>query len=269
MTENDVEGPVIGVAFDGVGYGTDGAVWGGEFLVVDRQSFRRAGQFEYVPMPGGAAAIKKPYRMALGYLLSLLGNDYSIDGLPLTQIDNTEFNIIKKQIATGFNCPPTSSAGRLFDAVAALTGVRQEIGYEAQAAIELEMLAPAEFDEKELVPYPFAIAEQSGVKQVKLGELFKAIVLDVRNHESVSQISLRFHYTMAVLATEMCRLISQETGLKQIALSGGVFQNRLLLRLTVGQLERAGFNVLTHHLIPCNDGGISLGQAVIANFNRE
>ena len=145
MVENGWKTPVIGVAFDGVGYGTDGAIWGGEFMVADWRSFRRTGQFEYVPMPGGAAAIKKPYRMALGYLYSLLGADFSLEGLPLAKLNPAETAIIKQQLRKNINCPLTSSAGRLFDAVAALTGLSDEVSYEAQAAIALEMQAPDSF----------------------------------------------------------------------------------------------------------------------------
>jgi hydrogenase maturation protein HypF len=266
MAENGLETPVIGVAFDGVGYGTDGAIWGGEFLVADWRSFRRAGQFEYVPMPGGAAAIKKPYRMALGYLFSLLGADFSLEGLPLAELNPTETAIIRQQIQQRINCPLTSSAGRLFDAVAALAGLSNEVSYEAQAAIALEMQAPDKFTKTQTEIYPYSFEEQSGVTIVKLGELFSSIVGDVRNSVTVSTISLKLHRTIANITVEMCGKISQQSGIKQVALSGGVFQNHLLLKLTSDGLKQAGFKVFTHHLVPCNDGGLSLGQAVIANF---
>ena len=189
MVENGMENPVIGVAFDGVGYGTDGAIWGGEFMVADWQSFRRAGQFEYVPMPGGAAAIKKPYRMALGYLYSLLGVDFSLEGLPLAKLNPAETAIIKQQLRKNINCPLTSSAGRLFDAVAALTGLSDEVSYEAQAAIALEMQAPDRFIQARLKTYPYSFGEQNGVTVVKLGELFSAVINDIRNNVAVSAIS--------------------------------------------------------------------------------
>ena len=269
MAENGVKTPVIGVAFDGVGYGTDGAIWGGEFLVADWQDFRRMGQFEYVPMPGGAAAIKKPYRMALGYLYSLLGDDFSLEGLPLANLNPHETAIIKQQLQKRINCPLTSSAGRLFDAVAALVGLSGEVSYEAQAAIALEMQAPDRFEKAKIKTYPYTLEEQKGIIIVKLGELFSALVDDVRNNMGISIISLKLHQTIAGITVEMCRKISHNTGLKQVALSGGVFQNRLLLRLTAAGLEQAGFEVFTHHLVPCNDGGLSLGQAVIANFKKE
>jgi hydrogenase maturation protein HypF len=269
MVENSISTPVIGVAFDGVGYGTDGAIWGGEFLIACWQSFQRVGQFEYVPMPGGAAAIKKPYRMALGYLYSLLGENFSLEGLPLAKINLAETAIIRQQIQKRINCPLTSSAGRLFDAVAALTGLNGEVSYEAQAAIALEMQAPDKFAKAKIKTYPYLLEEQAGVTVVKLGELFPAIVDDVRNDVDVSNISLKLHHTVAKITVEMCSKISRKTGIKQIALSGGVFQNRLLVKLTAAGLRQSGFQVLTHHLVPCNDGGLSLGQAVIANYQKD
>ena len=269
MAENGVETPVIGVAFDGVGYGTDGAIWGGEFLVADWHGFRRAGHFEYVPMPGGAAAINKPYRMALGYLYSLLGADFSLDGLPLGKINPVETAIIRQQIQQRINCPLTSSAGRMFDAVAALVGLSREVSYEAEAAVALEMQAPDRFTKTGIKTYPYSFKEQNGVNDVKLGKLFSAVVDDVRNQVAVSAISLKLHQTVAQISVAMCRVVSQQTGIKQVALSGGVFQNRLLLQLTSDGLQQSGFQVFTHHLVPCNDGGLSLGQAVIANLKKE
>ena len=266
MAENELETPVIGVAFDGVGYGADGAIWGGEFLVADLRGFRRMGQFEYVPMPGGAAAIKKPYRMALGYLYSLLGTDFPLDGLPLAKLNPRETAIIRQQIQKRINCPLTSSAGRLFDAVAALAGLSHEVSYEAEAAVALEMQAPDRFIKTRIKTYHYSFEEQNGVTIVKLGDLFSGIVAEVRNKAPVSAISLKLHQTVAQITVEMCRKISRQAGIKQVALSGGVFQNRLLLKLTSDGLKQAGFQVFTHHLVPCNDGGLSLGQAVIANF---
>jgi len=263
LVDNKVEGQVIGVAFDGTGYGTDGNIWGGEFLLADFSSFKRVGHLEYVPLPGGEAAIRKPYRMALGYLYSLLGEDFPLEGLPLKLVP-AELEVIKRQVKRGLNSPLTSSAGRLFDAISALAGVRQEIDYEAQAAIELEMLAPDEVEKSE--SYPFAIVEEEGVRVVKLKELLSAVVRDARNQIPASVISLKFHHTMAEIIAQVCKLITKDTGIKRVALSGGVFQNRLLLKLAAAALQKEDFKVLTHHLVPCNDGGISLGQAVVANF---
>ncbi|MDR9458847.1 MAG: carbamoyltransferase HypF [Dehalococcoidia bacterium] len=269
MVENGVEGPVIGIAFDGAGYGSDSTIWGGEFLLADWRTFQRAGHLEYVPLLGGEAAIKKPYRMALSYLYTLLGEQdekFSLEGLPMSNLHPAELALLKQQLTRRINCPLTSSAGRLFDAVAALIGVREEIDYEAQAAIELEMLAADERDNSEGTSYPFSIIHKEGLRVIKLGGLFSALINDVKAQVPTPIISLRFHKTVAQIILEMCKLITGDTGITQVALSGGVFQNRLLLRLATAALQRDGFKVLTHHLVPCNDGGISLGQAVIANF---
>jgi len=264
LAENGVKDKVIGVAFDGTGYGTDGTLWGGEFLLADWKDFERVGHFEYVPLPGGAAAIKKPYRLALSYLYTLLGDDFSLEGLPLGDIKTAEIEIIKQQLKRKINSPLTSSAGRLFDAVSALVGVRGEIDYEAQAAIELEMLAPDKIDKAGA--YPFSIEVEGGMRVVKLKELLAGVVGDVRNKVPTPEISLKFHRTMANITVEMCKLIAEDSGIKRVGLSGGVFQNRLLLKLAVAALRREGFEVLSHRLVPANDGGISLGQAVVANF---
>lgn len=267
MVENGVQEPVIGVAFDGTGYGSDGAIWGGEFLLADYKGFKRLGYFEYVPMPGGAAAIERPYRMALFYLYTLLGEGILNEKLPfLKEIDPYEKEVIKRQIEQKINSPLTSSCGRLFDGVSALFGLRGKIDYEAQAAVELEM---AVNDESEKTSYPFSIVEQAGTKVVKLKSLFEAIIRDIENQAPAGKISMKFHNTVSRMVVDMCRLIAREAGVNKVALSGGVFQNRLLFRLVTSALEEAGFKVYTHSRVPTNDGGISLGQAVIANFAKE
>jgi len=266
MVENNVREPVIGVAFDGTGYGSDSTIWGGEFLLADYRGFRRVGHFDYVPLVGGVVAIRKPYRMALSYLYTLLGEDFELNGLPLGEINPAELEIIKQQLKRKINSPMTSSAGRLFDAVSALVGVRGEIDYEAQAAIELEMLASDAMNAK---AYPFVINSEEGIGVVGLRELLSALVRDVKDKVPPPEISLKFHNTIAEITAEMCKSIAKESKIKRVALSGGVFQNRLLLRLTMAALQKEGFDVLTHRLVPPNDGGVSLGQAVIANFYNE
>jgi hydrogenase maturation protein HypF len=263
MTENAFTDPVIGVAFDGTGYGPDGNLWGGEFMLCDYNKYERLAHLEYVPMPGGGQAIRRPYRMALGYLYHLLG-EASAAGLSLLEgIPATELGVIRSQVAHGFNSPLTSSMGRLFDAVAALTGFKDEIDYSAQAAIEFEMLAPD--DMAGFAPYPFSFTRQPGQSvTIKLADLIAGVVADVRDGAPTSSISACFHQTIAQMILETCRMMTQETGLNTVALSGGVFQNRLLFRLALDALEQHGFRVLTHHLVPCNDGGLALGQAVIA-----
>ena len=265
MIENGVEDPVIGVSLDGAGYGGDGTVWGGEFMVSALDSFKRSGHLEYVPMLGGEAAIKKPYRMALSYIWTLLGEGYPLEGLPLARLNPDEIDILKQQLYRRINCPLTSSAGRLFDVVSAVSGVRWEVDYEAQAAIELEMLAADKQPQGSSI-YSYSIDLNNDVRVIRLGELLAAVARDVKQQVAVSDISLRFHRTVTRMVVDMCEAISDDTGIKQVALSGGVFANRLLFRLTTAALEREGFTVITHRMVPTNDGCISLGQAVIANF---
>jgi hydrogenase maturation protein HypF len=267
MVDNGVESPVIGVAFDGTGMGADGHIWGGEFLVADYRNFSRVGHLEYLPLPGGDAAIKRPYRIAIGYILNLLGENVLNQELAfMKEVSRIETEIIQHQIERELNSPLTSSMGRLFDAVSALIGIRGEIDYEGQAAVELEMAAYKENYTDDKQSYPYQIIEDEELKIVKLGDLLSAILEDLKLGMPKGEISVKFHNAVAQMANEMCQLIATETGIKQIALSGGVFQNRLLLKKTVNLLEKGGFQVFTHKQAPCNDGGISLGQAVIANF---
>jgi hydrogenase maturation protein HypF len=264
MVDNGVQGEVIGVALDGTGYGTDGRIWGGEFLVADYRSFRRVGHLQYVPLPGGEAAIRSPYRMAIGHLYALLGDEGLNAALPfLGKVDGLELNIVKQQIDKGINAPVTSSCGRFFDAASALLGFHGQATYEAQAAIELEMIAGGEDDGKS---YPFSILEREGIRVIQLSEIWGGILEDLQAQLSPAAIALKFHNTIAQITTDMCRQIAVETGLNRVALSGGCFQNRLLLIKTMDVLNEAGFEVLTHSQVPCNDGGVSLGQANIANF---
>jgi len=261
MADNGVSEPVIGVALDGTGYGTDGAVWGGEFMLADYRRFRRVGHLEYVPLPGCDAAVRRPYRMAVSYLLSTLGESSLIPGLPLMKYPGKEeMTLLRRQVERGLNSPLTSSCGRLFDAVAALVGLRGIVYYEAQAAAELEAVA----DEATAGEYPFSICEREGLSTVLLGELFRALLADMAGGTPASGVSARFHRTVSRMIAEMCRRIAAASGIRKVALSGGVFQNRLLLRLVVPGLEQAGLEVLTHHEVPTNDGGVSLGQAVVA-----
>ncbi|UCD21783.1 MAG: carbamoyltransferase HypF [Chloroflexota bacterium] len=266
MADNGLKSKVIGVAFDGTGMGADGNIWGGEFLVADYRNYERAGHLEYLPLPGGAAAIKRPYRTAIGYILTLLGENALNCDLPvMKEADDIEMEVIKRQIERRINSPPTSSMGRLFDAVSALLGIRSEIDYEGQAAVELEMAAHRE-GTRTRESYPYRILEDEGVNIVYLRDLLSAVIEDLEQDVSKGSISVKFHNTIARMIDEMCRLTADKTGITQVALSGGVFQNRLLLRKAINLLESSGFQVFTHRQAPCNDGGISLGQAVIANF---
>ena len=265
MVDNDLEPPVLGVAFDGTGYGEDGHIWGGEFLLVEYGKCKRLGHLEEVPLPGGEGAIKKPYRMAMSYLLTLLGEEALRAKLPfLKRVSRVEQELICIQLKKAINTPLTSSAGRLFDAVSALLDIRSEVDYEGQAAIELEMMATEEREPEET--YPFEIAEEDGLRMVRLREVFSHILADLARGRPRVEIAVTFHHTIAKVIDHVCQAIARDTGIRQVALSGGVFQNRLLLKLSRRRLINAGLTVLTHKGVPCNDGGISLGQAVIAHF---
>jgi hydrogenase maturation protein HypF len=263
MAENGLAGQVIGVALDGTGYGTDGRVWGGEFLVGGYGGFERRSHFQYVPLPAGDAAIERPYRMAVSYLLTLLGEDVMNDGPAfLKQIEPEELDIIRRQVKQGINSPQTSSCGRLFDAVAAIIGLRSRIDYEAQAAIELEMAA----DEEVMGIYRFDIIGEDGLDIVHFDKTLSDILDDLARGLPTSAIAMKFHRTMASVIVEMCRRLQANTGINRVALSGGVFQNRLLLKLAVPALRSTGLEVYIHRLVPTNDGGIALGQAAVAGF---
>jgi hydrogenase maturation protein HypF len=265
MAENFVTGPVLGVAFDGTGYGEDGTIWGSEFLLAGYDRFTRLGHFEYLPLPGGDAAVKKPYRIAVSYLYRLLGEESLSRGFPfLHGLDPFEIRLIRDQIDKKINTPMTSSAGRLFDAVSALLGIRKEIDYEGQAAIELEMAGRGrDFDG---LLYPFQTEDQNGLRVIRLGDLLQGVTEDLLRGVPEALISARFHHTVAHIIGKICGELSREHRIRKVALSGGVFQNRTLLSLAKERLRKEGLDVLTHKYVPCNDGCISLGQAVVANF---
>ena len=262
MAENRLSGPVIGVAFDGTGCGTDGSIWGGEFLIADYDDFQRAAHLAYVPMPGGEAAIRRPGRMALAYLLHALGPSGENIGVEVVpDLSPAEAYAVRAQMERGLNAPLTSSIGRLFDAVSALLGICTDVTYEGQAAIEMEAraLKPTERT------YDYHVSKgASGVLEVDVRPMIAGIVEEIRQGTPVETISSTFHSTVADIVARVCRELRDTTGLNRVALSGGVFQNVLLLGMVLKRLNDSGFEVFRHSLVPCNDGGISLGQAVIA-----
>ncbi|ETK34077.1 carbamoyltransferase HypF [Microbispora sp. ATCC PTA-5024] len=262
LADNGVAGPVIGVAFDGLGYGTDGTLWGGEFLVAGLAGFERAGHLATVPMPGGAAAIREPWRMAAAYLDLAFEGDVPAS-LGVVRRNAARWDAVVALARRGVNAPRTSSAGRLFDAVAAILGVRDAITYEGQAAVELEQRAdPAE---RGTYPCPVTSEAPSGPPFAVPGTaLVRAVVDDLCAGADPSVVAARFHNAVAGLVADGCDRVRAATGLSAVALSGGVFQNLLLLERAAGLLERRGFHVLLHHRVPPNDGGVSLGQAAVA-----
>jgi hydrogenase maturation protein HypF len=251
---------VIGVAFDGLGFGTDGTIWGGELLVADLRGFRRAGHLEQVPMPGGAAAIREPWRMAAAWLDAAL-EGVTPERLAVVDRNRDRWEQVVALGRSGMAAPVTSSAGRLFDAVAAILGVRDTVNYEGQAAVELEQLA----DPGESAAYPARVAEADD-EPLRLGgaDLVRAVVDDLSAGVAPALIAARFHNGLAAATVAACDTLREQTGLGTVALSGGVFQNMLLLERTVADLEARRFRVLTHSRVPPNDAGISLGQAAIA-----
>ena len=260
MAEHNLEGPVIGVSFDGTGYGTDRAIWGGEFLIADYFGFERKAHLEYIPMPGGEKAIKEPWRMALVWLERIFGADFR--ELPLEflkRISQEKAELLLSATQKGINAPLTSSMGRLFDAMSALLNLRLEANYEGQPAIELEMLA----DEKEPGFYPFEFYSQDGVLIIDPKEAIKKAVEELELGEERAKISARFHNGVCRMVIQVCEELRRSSGINQVALSGGVFQNFWLLSKIKTWLEERGFEVFVHHQVPTNDGGISLGQAVI------
>jgi len=262
MAENHLEGNVIGIALDGTGYGTDGAVWGGEVLLADYRDFERIAHFDYVPMPGGAAAIREPWRMAVSYLAHHFGRKLLDLEVPFVkQLDRRRVETVMRMIEKGLNCPLTSSCGRLFDAVAALVGVRQEVNYEGQAAIELEMIMSGPKDESY---YPLSLTQKNAGWIIGTKPLLEAIISDLRNCVPTGVISQRFHNSLVEVFTHLAMLLRERIGANRVCLSGGTFQNVYLLEHLQSRLHANGFEVFTHSQVPAGDGGLSLGQALVA-----
>jgi hydrogenase maturation protein HypF len=257
MAEHGLAEPVIGVTFDGTGFGTDGAVWGGEFLIGDYQHFRRAAHLRYVGMPGGDQAIREPWRMAVAHL-----RDAQVESAPLrARLLPLEFRTIERMLERRFRTPLTSSAGRLFDAVAALAGVRDRVRYEGQAAVELEWLATETAADR---AYPFEVSAAQTTLVVDTRPLIRAVAAEVSQGVAAAHIARRFHSTLVDLIAHVCSLLRTATGLRAVVLSGGVFLNVLLTQEVSIRLKGEGFRVYRHRLVPPNDGGLSLGQLAIA-----
>ena len=260
MTENRLDEVVIGLAFDGNGHGTDGAVWGGEFLVGDYRGFRRAAHFRDVAMPGGDRAIREPWRMAAAHLIDA-GLDLTMLG---DRIAGSTRSVLRHMIETRLNAPPTSSVGRLFDAVASLVGVRDFVSYEGQAAVELEAIAKGSRADG---VYPFDVEGPIEDRPILIDTrpLIREVVEEVRRGRDAATIGRRFHATLVEVATRVCSRLRDREGISAVVLSGGVFQNALLTEELVDRLTRDGFRTYRHRLVPPGDGGLSLGQLAIAS----
>ncbi len=261
MAENHLEGRVIGIALDGTGYGTDGRIWGGEVLLADYCGFERAAHLAYVPLPGGEAAIREPWRMAVSYLVRHFGCEFVRDLPFVTDVPPKNLNVLFQMMARGINSPLTSSCGRLFDAVAALAGIRRQVNYEAQAAIELEMAIGNSRDES---AYPFELLADEENWIIDTRGLFEALLHDTGRKAYVADISRRFHNGLAEVLGEVACRLRERSGLERICLSGGTFQNAYLFQRLSERLAVSGFQVSAHSEVPAGDGGLSLGQALVA-----
>jgi hydrogenase maturation protein HypF len=265
MAENHVEGRVIGFALDGTGYGTDGHIWGGEVLVAGYDSFERIAHFEYVPLPGGDTAIREPWRMAVSYLAHHFGRSFLNWQIPFVeQLDHRKAELLLQMMQKDVNSPLTSSCGRLFDAVSALVGLRQQVHYEAQAAIELEMAITGASSEP---PYPLDLTPDGDGWTISTRRMFEAIVRDIESRKPASVISRRFHDGLIEVLVRVANFIRQRTWLEQVCLSGGTFNNSYLLEHLSSRLRAERFEVFTHSEVPSGDGGLCLGQAVVAAHN--
>jgi len=248
MAENLIDGRVIGLALDGTGYGTDGQIWGGEALIAGYATFERAAHFAYVALPGGAAAIREPWRMAVSYLVQAFGEDFLTLDIPFVrELQRGKAELVLRMIAQRVNSPLTSSCGRLFDAVAALIGIRQEVSYEAQATIELEMLGRSSTATD---GYPLAIRRQDQCWQIDASSLFAGIVEDLRRKVCTETISRRFHNGLVETLVRLACLLREESSLNQICLSGGTFNNLLVFEHLIRELKFLRFEIFTHSEVP-------------------
>jgi len=262
MAENHLDGTVIGFALDGTGYGTDGNIWGGEVLIATYKDLKRAAHFEYVPVPGGAAAIREPWRMAVSYLAHHFGRDFLKMNLPfIAALERSNLTLLLQMLDRRVNSPLTSSCGRLFDAVAALVGIRHSVNYEAQAAIELEMAITG----GDGISYPLELAEESNDWIIGTRSLFGAVIRDLATNTPAGIISARFHNGLVDTFVRLADHLRDRTQLNRVCLSGGTLNNLYLAEHLRRQLEENGFDVYTQSEVPCGDGGLSLGQAAVAS----
>jgi len=256
MAEHCLDESVIGICFDGTGFGTDRNTWGGEFLIADRLNFNRYTHFDYVPMPGGDKVTAEPWRMAFSYLYKYFGDNLDYNSLPLFRSVNAEtLVLVKDMIKNQINCPLSSGAGRLFDAVSSLIGICPVASFDSEAPMRLESAINSSTKEY----YPYYLGET-----IVFEETFAAMMDDMQ-HLNVSLISTKFHNTLARLIVEVSEKIRNEYLLNKVVLSGGVFQNKYLLEKIFKMLTDNGFIVFTNNQVPANDGGIALGQLVVAS----
>jgi hydrogenase maturation protein HypF len=264
MADNQLGAPALGIAWDGAGYGNDGTIWGGEFLLASRGTFQRLAHFRTFGLPGGERAIGEPRRSALGLLYEVFGEGLfeNTQGAVQQAFAGRELKVLQRMLSQGVNTPRTSSVGRLFDAVASILGLCQVMSFEGQAAMALEFALPQEVPEES---YDFKMNEQSSCKIIDWEPMVVAILEDVRSGVPAGVISARFHNALAEIAVWVASWASEQA----VVLTGGCFQNRYLLERTASRLKAAGFQPYSHRAIPPNDGGIALGQVVAARWAQE
>ncbi len=275
MAENGIENKkVIGVAFDGTGFGADNTLWGAEFLICDYRSFERKGYLREVPLIGAEKAIHEPWRLAAVWLFLAFGNKFSsLDVAFVKKLNFKKWRIIQAMYEKGVNSPKASSMGRLFDAVASLMSGRYQVKSEGELALWFEKEA-VRFDgrrgvrQRTLRSYPFGLGRREGKHQIDPAPLFRALIGDLRSGRDKGEVAFIFHLTVAEMVKQVCLRLRRETAIKSVALSGGVWQNNLLLRLALDLLYKEHFRVIFHKKLSCNDSGISLGQAVIASYRK-
>ena len=264
ITEHSIKGDVIGVAFDGTGFGVDGNIWGGEFFVGNVRKLKRIAHLEYTPMPGGEAAIHEPWRMAASHLYRCLGNGFLRLKIDFVKgLDKKKWPVIRRMVDKGLNSPLTSSMGRLFDAAGSIVLSRQNADFEAELPIILERVASSHCDDA----YTFDIRPDKGILVIQASRLIKGIAKDLAGKADISVISAKFHNTVADMVLKVALTMKKKSGIGKVVLSGGVFQNSYLSGRAVILLEEAGFKVYTHGRIAANDSGIPIGQLAIANEN--
>jgi hydrogenase maturation protein HypF len=262
MAEKGIYDEVIGVSYDGTGYGTDGKIWGGEFLICSPSDFKRAAHLRYIPMPGGDSSVREAWKSAAAYLYSAGLESY---------ISDERWGLLKKALDMGLNTVDSSSMGRLFDAVSSILDINHTANYEGESAILLENKA-AEYMQAEkngeTRPYGFAIEYINGIYNINMDECIGKIVDDKSSKENTAAIAYRFHRTMAEVTVESCRMLRDRYCINKVAVSGGVFQNGVLFRMVLKELRLNGFEVFYNTIVPPNDGGISLGQAFAGIFGE-
>ncbi|MFZ5800725.1 MAG: hypothetical protein ACOY3D_05045 [Candidatus Omnitrophota bacterium] len=263
--ENNQTGKGIGVIFDGTGYGDDEKLWGGEFLIFDFRKFRRYAHLKYIPLVGGSKPIKEPWRLAVTWLYEIYGQ--RLGSLKIDFVRRwpaRKISILMQMLDRQINCPLASSMGRLFDAIAAIIGIKNFAAYEAEAAVALEKSAAAQYP-KRLKPYKFSLEKEAAGLIINPIPLFKAVIANLKSQRPTTEIALKFHYAVAQMIKEVCLKIRRKENLNRIFLSGGVFQNKILTQEATGLLEGAGFKVFKNLTSP-SDSSLSIGQAAIGAY---